>query len=417
MKEPPLRKKVATAHLTVGMYVVELDRPWSEAPFTMPFHLQGFLIRDLDELQRVQKVCRHVYIDPRLGKDAKYFVPETDGPGGGFGEGLPPISAANRIDPRYRDAHGVAEELPAAREVLIDTKRLYNKVLENVQAGTEFDIVAVRQVVGSLVDSVVRNPDALAWLTRLKERDEYSYDHSIEVCILALTFGRHLGLSQEDLQSLGTAALLQDIGKLNVPTDLLEKSEPLSEIELKIVHKHVRHSVDILRGKLGSAILEIVANHHERFDGSGYPRGLKGDEINLLSTICGIVDTYNAMINPRPYRPARTSFDALSEIYGQRYSGFPGAIVEHFIHCVGIFPIGTFVAMNTGDVGIVVGRNRLKQLKPQVMLVLDPGGRRIESPQTIDLNKQELRSDAVPWRVARVVDPADYQIDAAEYFV
>jgi len=417
MKEPPLRKKVATAHLTVGMYVVELDRPWSEAPFTMPFHLQGFLVRNLEELQRVQEVCRYVYIDPRLGKDAKYAIAEAGGEGGGFGEGLPPISAANRIDPRYRDAKTVEEELPAARAVLSDTRRLYEKVLDNVQAGTEFDMVAVRQVVGSLVDSVVRNPDALGWLTRLKERDEYSYDHSIEVCILALTFGRHLGLSQEDLQTLGTAALLQDIGKLNVPGDLLEKVEPLSDVEQKVVRKHVRHSLEILRGRLSSTILEIVANHHERFDGSGYPRALKGDEINLLSTICGIVDTYNALVNPRPYRPARTSFDALSEIYGMRYSGFPGAIVEHFIHCVGIFPIGTFVAMNTGHVGIIVGRNRLKQLKPQIMLVLDPSGRRIESPQTVDLDKQELRSDAVPWRVARVVDPGDFKIDASEYFV
>jgi putative nucleotidyltransferase with HDIG domain len=399
--------------------VVELDRPWREAPFEMPFHLQGFRLRTVDELEQVKGLCTYVYIDPSLGKDAARYLPD-DLRDAGFGpDQLPPISPANRLDPAYPEVNTVDEEMVAARAVLSDTRQTFTKIISDVQAGREMDTAPLRLVVGSLVESVIRNPDALGWLTRLKEKDRYTYSHSIAVCVLALTFGRHLGLPRDDMERLGLATLLQDIGKLEVPAALLDKPGNLTDAELTVARRHVAYSVELLKQHphFPKRALKIIASHHERYDGSGYPRGIKGDQISFLATIAGIVDVYDAMVSDRPQRARMTSFEALSRIYEMRYREFPGAIVEHFIHCVGIFPIGTFVRLNTGDVGVVVARNRVHQLKPRVMVVHDAERGRMGDPPTVDLAEMESGDDARPWRVSAVVDPREYGIDPAEFFV
>jgi putative nucleotidyltransferase with HDIG domain len=414
-----MKKKVAIQHLTLGMYVVELDRPWRDAPFEMPFHLQGFRLRTMDELERVKALCQYVYIDPQLGKDAVRYLPDDVRDEHFAPDSLPPISPANRIDAAYHEVTTMEEELGAAREVLQDTRHTFSKILTDVQAGSEMDTAQLRQVVGAMVESVIRNPDALTWLTKLKERDRYTYSHSIAVCVLALTFGRHLGLPREDMETLGLATLLQDIGKLEIPAALLDKASALTDAELTVARRHVNHSVELLmqHPNFPKRALKIVASHHERYDGSGYPRGVKGDQISFLSTIAGIVDVYDAMVSDRPQRERMTSFEALSEIYEMRYREFPGAIVEHFIHCVGIFPVGTFVRLNTGDIGVVITRNRVHQLKPKVMLVTDADGNAVEDPPTLDLAQMEPGDESQPWRVSAVVDPRDHGIDPAEFFV
>ncbi|MCG6873172.1 MAG: HD-GYP domain-containing protein [Gammaproteobacteria bacterium] len=411
-----MRKRVAVQHLQLGMFVVELDRPWVELPFEMPFQLQGFRLRLMEELEKVQKYCKFVYIDPRLGKDADRYLPEPENAPLLSADALPGISPANQLDPVYQDTTSFEEELPVAQEVLDDSRRVYAKVMDAAQAGRGIDGAALREVVRSMVNTVVRNPDAINWLGLLKHRDNYSYDHSIAACVLALTFGRHLGLPRKQLRILGTAVLLQDIGKLRIPEDLLTKPTPLTAAERLVIQRHVGYSIEIIKGgNISNEAKEVIFCHHERFDGTGYPRGLLGDDIGFLSLISGIVDSYDAMTSVRPYRPAFTSFEALSYLYDLRYMLFPGALVEHFIHCVGIFPIGTFVQLNTGHVGIVVARNRIRQLKPRVMIVVDAEGGRLEQPDTLDLAEQE-GDESRPWRIAQVVDPDDFGLDRRQFF-
>jgi putative nucleotidyltransferase with HDIG domain len=269
-----------------------------------------------------------------------------------------------------------------------------------------------------MVDSIVRNPDALTWLTRLKLRDDYTYAHSIAVSVLALALGRHLGLPREDLEVLGSSTLLQDIGKLELPKKLLDKPAALSETEYKVIQKHVAFSADILRKHklLPRRALEIVISHHERYDGSGYPRGIKGNRIDLLSTIAGLVDCYDAMISPRPYSSPMTSFEALSRLYELANNAFPRAIIEHFIQCIGVFPIGSFVELSNGAIGIVVSRNRVRQLKPRIMLITDTAKNRLDSSETIDLAEQESVGDIAPLKISRAVEPQDFGIDPREFF-
>lgn len=410
-----MKKRISVIHVANGMYICGLDRPWTETGFKPPFELQGFHIQNDEEIDAVKAICRYVYIDPTQGADCRFEIPEDestwddDEPGNLLAADLPP--------PKYEDQATAEEEREAAREVMRDAGQVFNSLLKRTRAGKSIDTEAVKKTVSNLVQSVVRNPDAMMWLLKMKHRDRYSYAHSMTVCVLALTMGRHLGIPQYELNRLGIATMLQDVGRTALPKSLVNKSGEYSEREFELSKVHVEASVAMLREKTTAPdeVIEIVHTHHERFDGSGYPQGLEGHQIGLLSTVAGIADTYAAMTSTRPYREAVTSFTSLMALYEIRNKKFPAAVVEHFIQCIGIFSIGSFVLLNTEEVGIVVARNRIKQLTPRVMLVLDPEGNRIEKLETIDLAEQEEEDDNMRM-ISMVVDPEDYDLDPSEFF-
>ena len=206
---------------------------------------------------------------------------------------------------------------------------------------------------------------------------------------------------------------------MSLPEELLHKFERLTLDEREQLKDHVSASVEMLEKAKGfpPEIVNIVRMHHERTDGSGYPQGLNGSEISLLATISGIVDCYQAGTSVRPYRKAKTSFQILMELYNERDSAFPGGLVEQFIQCIGIFPIGSFVQLSTKEVGIVVQRNQVQQLKPKIMILVNTEGERIEDPETIDLAAQYLQPDESPRLITSIVDPKAYALDPAEFFV
>ncbi len=411
-----MKWKVSTRDLKLGMYVVELDRPWVEAPFEPPFDIQGFTLRTVEHLEKVKQICRYVYIDPDIGVAADRYLPEYVGP-----ETIARI--LDSVPPRsgglvYEDTLPVEQEMSAARQILNDASDVYDHMVADIQAGRAIDTQSVKKVVGALVESVLRNPAAVSWLVQLKHKDESAYSQSISVAVLAATVGRFLGLAKDELETLSTAALLMDIGKIHLPAKLLAKPARFTHAERDTMRKHVNFSVAMLlsAGGFGRRIMEIVASHHERYDGGGYPRRLSGGQIDVGMAIAGLSDTYVAMTSKRPYRAALTSFEALMELYQERDRAFPGAVVEQFIQCIGIFPVGSFVQLNTKEVGIVVHRNRVQQLKPKVMILVGPAGARVSPPQTIDLAAQYLPPGATPRTVARVVDPHHFELDPTEFF-
>lgn len=410
------RELVDVRDLKLGMYVVDLDRPWMDMPFEPPFELQGFTIRSDDEISTLKRYCNFVYIDPDLSTPVSRVTPRRQGASLAV---HPAAFYTDLPEPHYKDVHSVEQELPRAQEIVTDADGVYDKVLDDIRSGARFDARAVRESVTSLVDSVLRNPDAAQWLMQLKHRDAYTYLHSMEVCILSLALGRHIGLPRADLATLGMATLLQDIGKLRVPESLLRKREPLLLWERDALRKHVQESASMLRdnGGVMEPVIDIVVQHHERFNGSGYPRGLHGTQVSPMGYIAGICDTYRAMTTERPYRAALTSFDALMRLYESRDQEFPAALTEHFIQSVGIFSVGSFVMLNTGEVGVVVERHRIHQLKPRVLVLLGSDGAKLDAPATMDLAADPRDGDGAPKRVARVVDPADYGLDRREFFV
>ena len=338
-------------------------------------------------------------------------------------------SAASRPDvmfvgsetgtPVYPVQSPIEEEIVVARDIVNDTFKVYENVVHDIQAGKAPNAEAVKQTVRGLVQSVIRNPDALTWLIKMKQQDNYTYYHSMATCIMALTIGRHLGLPKNDLDAMGTGTLLQDIGKIAIPKELLEKTGELTSAERKILRKHVETGLKMLdrQHDLANETMEIVRSHHERHDGSGYPKGIHSGLITPATTIAAMADTFQALTSDRPYRSALTSLDALTKMYELGESWFPQAMVEHLIQCVGPFPIGTFVKLNTGEIAVVISPNRILQLKPHVLVVMDSKGSRLEEPESIDLSHQVVGDDSTAWKITQVVDPEDYSLDPREFFL
>ncbi len=413
-----MKRKVSADDLTLGMYVAELDRSWEAAPFESPFELQGFTIQNVEELLKVQKLCRFVYIDPKLGVGAKRYLSDEHQ----FSSAVNIVqetAAAAPLEEYYPEKQPIEREIVRAKEILDDTNRVYDQVLRDIASGNKVDARSVKTVIGNLVESVLRNASAASWLVRLKKQDETAYAHSISVCVMGLTVGRYLGLSKKQLNVLGMATLLQDIGKLSIPTYLLAKTERLDKREQELIKLHVSKSISVIRSmeEVSSDIVEVIAVHHERFDGTGYPLGLSRSEIDTLGSMAGLVDTYEAMTAKRPYRRAKTGFEALMELYDERDRAHPGGLIEQFIQCVGIFPVGGFIKLNTGEIAVVVKRNRVVQLKPRVMILTDPKGNRLPHPQTLDLSAQFVLPGRMPKVIAKIVNPKDYNIDPRDLFL
>ena len=315
--------------------------------------------------------------------------------------------------PVYVDQTLIEEELPMAREAHQKVEVVVQEVIADLRNNKVLDLEKVSDAVGWMVESVVRNPDGMIWLARLKSADTYTYDHGLNTAIYLIAFGRHLGLPEDQLQAIGTVGLMQDIGKLKLPRALLEKRERLTPPELKIFQSHVTQSVEILRASKDATelMLEAVHQHHERHDGSGYPRALKGEEISTLGGMAGLVDTYAAMISARPYAQPKSVQQALHDLYAARNQMFKAELVEEFIQCVGVFPVGSLVELNTTEVAVVVSQNRSRRLKPRVMLVLDSNRQSFAKPVMFDLIVDPPTPSGEPYRIVRGLQAGLYEYD------
>ncbi len=413
-----MKKKIAVAELRVGMYVTELDRPWRETPFLF----QGFEIRDQEEIEQLRRLCQYVYIE----------VPE----GSHNTSGQTAAAAALAVAPQaiteaelmrrfadhaplptvYADRTELEEEIEAVREAYTQARALVDQIMRDVRLGKSIDAVATKGIVKELLESVIRNPDALSCFIQLKKKDEYTAQHSMRVCILALAFGRHLGLNRAELEILGIGALLHDIGKMKVPDEILNKPGRLSDYEFAVMKSHVPRGVEILERTSGipAAAVQVARCHHERYDGGGYVMGIKGDRIGLFGMIGGIVDCYDAITSDRAYHDGMSAHAALRQMYEWRGKDFHPGLIEQFIQCMGIYPIGSVVRLNTGDIGVVITINRVRRLKPRVRLVLQPDQKPYPAACVVDLMTCAT-PDGRPCEIVQVLEPGDLGVDPARY--
>jgi putative nucleotidyltransferase with HDIG domain len=394
-----MKKKLEVQELRIGMYVSELDRPWLGTPFLF----QGFEIRTEEELAQLRRICRFVYIDtegpPAAQKQparpalaiASPATPAESAPrpAGNIPsfEVLAKFSPGQHHKPLYRDEATLEQELPRAREIANKARTLAFTIMDDVRLGRSLPTTEAKAAVADMVESVIRNPDALVCLAQLKKRDEYTVMHSMRVCILALTFGRHLDFTARELNLLGLGALLHDVGKMKIPEHILNKPDRLTPEEFEIIKTHVPHGVAILESHPGipAESIEVARSHHERYNGAGYIRGLQGDNIGLFGSIGAIVDCYDALTSDRVYHAGVSAYDALGLMYSARRRDFHPELVEQFIQCMGIFPIGCLVELNTGGVGVVVSVNRERRLRPRVALVLTPDKKPYVPSKIVDL--------------------------------
>ena len=319
----------------------------------------------------------------------------------------------------YRDAVPVEVEVVKAREVFQRTDEVLDKLVTDIRAGHLLEIEEVEEVVTEMVESIVRNPDALMWVARLREQDITTYGHSLQVAVYLTAFGRQLGFPKPQLAFLGQVGLLLDIGKIKLPRDLLEKEGKLTQEEFLAAKQHVQIGLDILATTpdFHPDVIEGIAHHHERINGSGYPQGLEGTEISLFGRMAGIADCFAAITKRRPYADAVSSYEAMRSLSGWAGDFFQEALVQQFISSVGVFPVGSLIELNTGEVAIVVAHNKVRRLKPRVLLVTGPDKTPAGYPSLLDLLYDPKTANDQPIFIRRGLAAGAFGLDLKDFYL
>ncbi len=429
MNHPENQLKLPVACLRPGLYVAALDRPWIETPFLF----QGFAIQETSEVRTLERYCEFVYVDAEQSDPGELHAArrqaEKEAIATGKAARAPKLTpqkepAPQQQPPRVAETDGerfptgqrFRESVSAAKAGRDQARQAIDRLMADLRLGKSVDSEAAREAVEGLVDRVSADASAALWLTNLKDRDEYTSIHSVNVCVLALAFGLHLGLDHGELVHLGTGALLHDIGKTRTPDAILNKPGPLDEREFAIMKRHPEDGYHLLADS-GTAkeVLDIVRLHHERVPGTGYPFGLKGDEIPLRVRIVGLVDTYDAMTSDRAYRDAISADDALNQLYRYEHDAFGTDLVETFIRCLGIFPVGSVVELDNGAIGVVVETRPHARLQPTLRMVRTPDGETYDKRLLVNLAEASpVDEHNAARRIARALTPASANVDIAE---
>ncbi len=437
------RIRIETANLEQGMYVAQLDRPWLETPF---LH-QGFEVTDAHLLGQLRHYCNYVFVDATRSSvpkerilaarsQAQHYAARLERRINGR-EHAPRESMASRLlvavarlDPTgtladrlpaatRRNTVTTANEAPRAVEAFDTATATMNRVLIDMRESRPLDVPAMKAAVAPLIDSMLRNQDAMTWLAFLRKRDERLQRNSVSNAVWALAVGRHLGFDRQSLDSLALGGLLLDLGKSKIPGSILDKASSLDTNEFRIVKKHVALSLDMVRRTPGinADVIAMIEGHHERHDGTGYPRGLKGNEIPVFGRIAGIVDSFDAMTTPRAYAPARSPYDAVRELNALAGIKFQRTLVEQFVQAMGMFPTGSLVELSGGEIAIVIEQNAQKRLRPRVMVLRAAAGATVAPGKVLDLHR--LPGHGEPGKavwIVRGLGSGAHGIDPRNYF-
>ena len=278
--------------------------------------------------------------------------------------------------------------------------------------GKSLDTKDTKAAVTQMVSAITVNPNSMLWLANLRQKHERTAGHCLNTSILCIAFGKHIGLSDVDLNLLGQGAMLHDIGKVRIPPAILDKPGPFTEEERQLVRRHPLDGEAVLKltRQLPDKVMEIVRSHHERFDGKGYPDGLAGDAVPLGAKIVGIVDTYDSLTSESPYRPASTAADALRVLRSEGADAYGKDMIQEFIRCLGIYPIGSLVECNNGALAVVVSSTLASRLKPVIMVVRDERG--VETKPRMLLSLATMGDDLVSrWGIKGNADPKKHNLN------
>jgi len=403
-----MERKLSTDNLKIGMYVSGLDRPWLDTPFLT----QGFFISEQSEVAELQQYCKYVYIDTDRGVGSDVYLDEADVPNRHY---LDDFLESGKRQQDYEDQISILHEYPAAEVALDEATLRVANIMDNVKKGDNLDIKTIKASVQPLLDSMIRNTDALLWLANIKENSSL-YNQALDNCTIAIAFGRHLGLYKEDIRVLAIGMLLLDVGKSKISDHILDKSGSLTRAEFTVIKKHVEFGVGMLQGMsdIDGTIVRMLQTHHERFDGSGYPDGLSGDQIPLYGHIAGIIDTYSAMTRKTPYREAIAPHKVLQELYKWRNKYFHPGLVEQFLQCLGVYPTGSLVEMTSGEVGIVIAQNLRDRLMPTINMVLDEQKNAYQDILLVDMARDPIDANGLQRKILRALKPGAFGIDLSK---
>lgn len=408
--------KISTEKIQLGMYMAYADRPWLDTPFLF----QGFLLDNEQILEEVRKECEFIYIDkgkslhqgdstrpvskPKPKPDQKSAMSPQD------------KKWLKNADPdKYQISKPVEEVFESAQKKHQVSLSSIKDVLNDIKNGEGINVTNVRRSVKACVASIIENPNAMLWLSRLRNRHEYTAEHCLNVGILAIALGRHLGLEEPALETLGLCGMLHDVGKMQIDHKILNKPGRLTEEEFAVIKTHCEMGKKILEEDpdLPKEAIEAAWGHHERIDGTGYPRGSKAGSLNIYTRIISIVDTYDAITTNRSYDNSRPATEAIKILFSCRDSQFDGWLVEEFIACLGIYPIGSLVELHSGEGAVVIDSNKTSRLFPKVTIVLDEQKR---NRQPLIVDTKAYRESAGSRTVRSVLDENEFNIDLEYIF-
>jgi putative nucleotidyltransferase with HDIG domain len=301
----------------------------------------------------------------------------------------------------------VEQAMRQAQSTHVASSRLIRTIMDDVRLGKSVDTPAAREAVTECVDSVIANQDAIALLTRIREKDEYTSQHSLSVSILTVALGRHMGMDRAELIDLGLCGLLHDVGKVMIPDEVLLKPGKLSEPEMDVMRGHTTYGRDVLMSSRGAPLkaLDVAHAHHERFNGSGYPRGLTESQITPYTRMVAITDTFDAITTDRIYSNSRANMEAFRILSKGRNTHWDAKLVIGFVEAIGIYPAGTAVELSNNMIGIVVETHPTLKLRPKVVLTHTPDGP-LNPPVLLELATQMKDEHGQALQIGRVLRPS-----------
>jgi putative nucleotidyltransferase with HDIG domain len=392
-------KKVQANEVRLGMYIHELRGNWLEHPFWR----KSFKLDQQKDLNKLLG-CRfdEIWIDTDKGLDVKIRESAIK---------INPYSnksVAQSPKPvkKPQAPVSIAEEMDAAKQIHSKAKEAVTSMFSDVRMGKALEIEEATVLVDEINQSMERNPNALLSLVRLKTANEYTYLHSVAVCMLMIALGRQLGLKGEELRQAGVAGLLHDVGKMAVPNEVLEKPGKLTDEEFSIMRSHLRRGWEILKScyQVHESALDVCLHHHERIDGQGYPEKLTGDQLTLFARMGAVCDVYDAISSERCYKKAWSPSESIHKMASWKDGHFDETVFHAFVKTIGIYPNGTLVKLKSGRLGVIIEQSKKSLTAPIIKIFFSTRANGYIQAEILDLSKG---ADSI----VGIEDPLKWQFD------
>ncbi|MBI1175038.1 MAG: DUF3391 domain-containing protein [Sideroxydans sp.] len=394
-------KKINVRDVKLGMFIHEISGSWMDHPFWK----KSFKLSDPDDLKTL-RTCgiQEVWIDTGKGLDVESSIeavsPEEERQV--VENTLQQAASSVLVEPRV----SLHEEVERARKIHAKAKQAVVSMFQEARMGKALPVDQAAELADEINQSIARNAGALLSLARLKNKDDYTYLHSVAVCALMIALGRQLGFEGDTLRELGVAGLLHDVGKMMIPDEVLNKPGRLTDEEFEIIKSHPLRGWEMLKSSPGvnAVALDVCLHHHERIDGAGYPERLAGDGVSLFARMGAVCDVYDAITSDRCYKKGWTPGESIRKMVEWKDGHFDDRVFQAFVKTVGIYPAGSLVKLRSGRLGVVTDQTEKSLLTPLVKVFFSTKSNGHIMQEIIDLAKT---SDSI----VNVEDPVVWGFD------